>query len=59
MVETDLNLSAFHEDGEFHILFVKRSNGPLNLVNITSSLDVLSLKGSPVDSLYNSLKGKW
>ena len=59
MVETDLNLSAFHEDGEFHILFVKRSNGPLNLVNITSSLDVLSLKGSPVDSLYNSLKGIW
>ena len=47
------------EDSVADILFVKRSNSPIDPTNISVCLDVLTLHGSPVDGLYNALRSVW
>lgn len=58
-IDKELTLSAFDEKGKYHVLFIKRRKEPLNPDSIQNDVDVLSLKGSPIDSLYFSLKAVW
>ena len=58
-VDKELSLSAFDDKGLYHVLFIKRNKEPLHPDNMQAVLDILSLKGSPVDSLYLSLKAVW
>lgn len=58
-LESDMSVASFADSGKYHILFVKRSKDALNPDNMSSKLDVLSLKGSPLESLYASLQSVW
>jgi dynein heavy chain 2 len=59
MFTTNLGESISHEENVTDILFVKRSTAPIDPKNISLSLDVITLHGSPVDGLYNALRSVW
>ena len=52
-------LQQSREEATVEILFVKRSTAPIDPKNIAQCLDVLTFHGSPVDGLYNALRGVW
>lgn len=57
-VTTKFDIEASDEN-VVDIIFVRRNTNPINSKNVGSCLDILTLKGSPVDSLYNALKSIW
>ena len=52
-------LQQSKQEATMEILFVKRSTTPIDPRNIAQCLDVLTFHGSPVDGLYNALRGVW
>jgi len=52
-------LKESRDEATVEILFVKRSTAPIDPKNIAQCLDVLTFHGSPVDGLYNALRGVW
>ena len=56
---TNFKSSPAHDDHASEVLFVKRNTDPINDRNINDILDVHSIRGSPLDDLYNSLRGVW
>jgi dynein heavy chain 2 len=54
---TSVSAAISYEDQHTDILFVKRSFDPITPTNISSCLDVHTIHGSPLDGLYNTLKG--
>ena len=49
--------SITYEEAPTDILFVKRLMDPISPANIAQCLDVHALHGSPLDGLYNTLRG--
>ena len=58
---TQLTSEDFRGGDKMEILFVKRSNikDPITPKNIVKCLDIHTLQGSPLLSLFNSLRGVW
>ena len=56
---TNFTSTTNSSDLTAEIHFVKRNTVPLNDRNINDILDVHSIRGSPLDDLYNSLRGVW
>ena len=56
-----LTAEDFRGSDKMEILFVKRSNikEPITPKNIVKCLDIHTLQGSPLLSLFNSLRGVW
>lgn len=59
MFTTKFTTSITYEDHFIEVLFVRRNSDPISGDNISELLDVHSVQGSPLEGLYNSLKGVW
>lgn len=47
------------DGGTVEVLFIKRASVPINPGNIASLVDVQTIRGSPLDSIYNALRNVW
>ena len=56
---TDLSRDLEGDENCVDVLFTKRSAEAITPQNIRSNLDVQSVQGSPLNSLYNNLKSVW
>lgn len=59
-ITTDLGAGGSDRASNFDVLFVKRSGtDPIYPENISERIDVHTVHGSPLTSLFNSLQGVW
>ena len=51
--------SKVGDDNVVDVFFVKRAFEPLSAGNISTSVDVFTLHGAPLEALYHTLHGVW